>query len=104
MVDIKKLQAQINREAWQRYRAAHGDGTSPTTASTPASKEVATFIAACERKHGKASDSPRVETPSVDGPQTQQAKKLAAAIARAKAGNIAEANGVHKLAPYVFGG
>jgi hypothetical protein len=99
-MDIEKLQQTINREAWQRYGERYGAGT----AGTPASREVAAVIAAYEAKHGKASDAKHVATPATDGPLTQQAKKLAAAISRAKAGDVAEANGVHKLAPYIFGG
>jgi hypothetical protein len=102
-MDIEKLQQTINREAWQRYRAAQAG-----TAGTPASREVAAVIAAYEAKHGKASDAKRVDTPATDGPQEAEAKQLCAAIAVAKAkmkaGDVAEANGVHKLAPYVFGG
>ena len=98
-MDIAKLQQQINREAWARYRGAQA-----ATSGTPAAREVADFIAEHARKHGKASESPRVVTPTTDGPQTKKAKELTIAIAKARAGNVAEANGVHKLAPYVFGG
>jgi hypothetical protein len=95
-MDIEKLQQQINREAWARYRAAQAG-----TAGASLEKQVADVAAAFKAKHGELE---HVETPSTDGPQTQQAKKLAAAISRAKAGDFVEANGVHKLAPYVFGG
>jgi hypothetical protein len=105
-MDIEKLQQTINREAWQRYRAAQAG-----TAGTPASREVAAVIAAYEAKHGKASDAKHVATPATDGPLTQQAKKLAAAISRAKAGDVAEANGGsgrvfgnHKLPRLIIGG
>jgi hypothetical protein len=103
-MDIEKLQQQISREKWRNYEAAEAD-----RAGTPASKEVADTIAAHERKYGKASESKGVETPATDGPQTQQALKVVAAMARAKAGDIAEASAssgraVHKLPTYRVGG
>jgi hypothetical protein len=103
-MDIEKLQQQISREKWRNYEAAQAG-----RAGTPASREVATFIAAYERTHGKASESKGVETPATDGPLTRQAKKLAIAIAKAKAGQVAEASAssgraVHKLPAYRVGG
>ena len=98
--DVSKLQEQISREGWARYRAAQ--------AGTPASRQVADTIAAYEAKHGKASERKHVPTPATDGPLTRQAKKLAIAIAKAKAGDIAEASsrafGNHKLPRLIIGG
>jgi hypothetical protein len=100
MNDAAELQTKISREAWQRYRAAEAG-----RAGSPASKEVADTIAAYERKHPQAQHVP---TPATDGPLTRQAKKLAIAIAKAKAGHVAEASGRvfgnHKLPTYVVGG
>jgi Flp pilus assembly protein TadD len=103
MDNTEKLQQQISREKWRNYEAAQAG-----RAGTPASREVATFIASYERTHGKASESKHVETPAAPGPQTRAALKVAAAIARARAGDIAEASsravGVHKLPTYRVGG
>jgi hypothetical protein len=100
MDNTEKLQQQISREKWRNYEAAQA-----TRAGSPASKEVADTIAAYERKHPQAQHVP---TPATDGPLTRQAKKLAIAIAKAKAGHVAEASGRvfgnHKLPTYVVGG
>jgi hypothetical protein len=107
MNDTAELQTKVSREGWARYWSAEA-----ARAGTPASREVAAFIAAHERKHGKASESKHVEPVSAEpGPQTQAALKVVAAIARAKAGQVAEANGGsgrvfgnHKLPAYRVGG
>jgi hypothetical protein len=103
-MDIEKLQQTINREAWQRYGERYGAGT----AGASVEKDLADVAEAYNRKHG---DAKHVATPATDGPLTQQAKRLAAAISRARAGQVGEANGgsgrvfgVHKLARYVVGG
>ena len=102
-MNTAELQQQISREKWRNYEAAEAG-----RAGTPASREVADTIAAYERKHPQAQHVP---TPATDGPLTRQAKKLAIAIAKARAGDIAEANGGagrvfgnHKLPTYVVGG
>jgi hypothetical protein len=103
MDDTEKLQQQISREKWRNYEAAHAG-----RAGTPASREVAAFIASYERTHGKASESKHVEPVSAEpGPQGRAALRVAAAIARAKAG-VAEASsrafGNHKLPRLIIGG
>jgi hypothetical protein len=90
-MDIEKLQQTINREAWQRYRAAQAG-----TAGTPASRQVAAFIASYTAKRPHAASL--VPSPAEPGPQEIKAKQLCAAIAVAKAkvksGDIAEASSV----------
>jgi hypothetical protein len=103
MSDTAELQTRVSREAWQRYRAAEA-----ARAGTSVEKGLADVAEAYKAKHPQAQHVP---TPATDGPLTRQAKKLAIAIGKAKAGDIAEANGGsgrvfgnHKLPTYVVGG
>jgi hypothetical protein len=102
-MDVSKLQQQISREGWARYWSAQAG-----TAGASVEKGLADVVAAFQAKHGKVE---HVETPAEPGPQTQAALKVVAAIARARAGQVGEANGGsgrvfgnHKLPTYVVGG
>jgi hypothetical protein len=103
MTAAEKLQAVIEAEKWPRYWAAQAG-----TAGASVEKDLADVAEAYNRKHGKVA---HVETPPELGPQTRAAMKVAAAIARARAGDVGEANGgsgrafgVHKLAPLIISG
>jgi hypothetical protein len=103
MDNTEKLQQQISREKWRNYEAAQAG-----RAGTSVEKGLADVAEAYKAKHPQAQHVP---TPATDGPLTRQAKKLAIAIAKAKAGQVAEANGGsgrvfgnHKLPTYVVGG
>jgi len=100
-MNAEELQRIINREARQR-EALYGVGTAGAL-----KKDLATVAEAYNRKHPQAQHVPTSAEP---GPQTRQAMKVAAAITRARAGQVAGANvgprwaGVHKLPTYVVNG
>jgi hypothetical protein len=100
-MDIEELQTKITREKWRDYEAAQA-----ARAGTSASREVAAVIAAYTAKRPHVASL--VPSPAEPGPLTRQALKVAAAISRARAGQVGEASAnsgraVHKLPTYVIG-
>ena len=77
-----------------------------TNASASRADKVKAVFEAYWAKHGKPEErAPEQKAPTPEpSPMMQKAKRMAAGIARAKAAGAIEANGVHKLAPYVIGG